>query len=80
MQLEFIPVEEFYFALTLAVRTLELDNPDLVQQMRSRLKNASTLSLLPSKIHLTTYFVFITTTIVLPLMLSRLDWQDKLLE
>lgn len=38
MQLEFIPVEEFYFALTLAVRTLEeLDNPDLVQQMRSRL-------------------------------------------
>ena len=39
MQLEFIPVEEFYFALTLAVRTLEeLDNPDLVQQMRSRLK------------------------------------------
>lgn len=70
MQLEFIPVEEFYFALTLAVRTLEeLDNPDLVQQMRSRLKKNAVnpqQSLLPSKIHLTTYFVFITTTIVLP--------------
>lgn len=38
MQLEFIPVEEFYFALTLAVRTLEdLGNPDLVEQVRSRL-------------------------------------------
>jgi len=45
MQLEFIPVEEFYFALTLAVRTLEeLDNPDLVQQMRSRRKMRSTLN------------------------------------
>lgn len=40
MQLEFIPVEEFYFALTLAVRTLEdLGNPDLVEQVRSRLKS-----------------------------------------
>ena len=39
MQLEFVPVEEFYFALTLAVRTLEeISNPDLVQQVRSRLQ------------------------------------------
>jgi hypothetical protein len=38
MQLEFVPVEEFYFALTLAVRTLEdLGGPELVEQMRSRL-------------------------------------------
>jgi outer membrane protein assembly factor BamE (lipoprotein component of BamABCDE complex) len=39
MQLEFIPVEEFYFALTLAVRTLEdLKTPGLCEQMRDRLE------------------------------------------
>lgn len=39
MQLEFVPVEEFYFALTLAVRTLEeLSQPGLVEQVRSRLQ------------------------------------------
>ncbi len=38
MQLEFISVENFYFALTLAVRTLEeLEGPDLVEQVRSQL-------------------------------------------
>ena len=38
MQLEFIPVEEFYFALTLAVRTLDdLEKPGLVAQVRSLL-------------------------------------------
>ncbi len=38
MQLEFIPVEEFYFALTLAVRTLDdLDQPGLVAKVRSLL-------------------------------------------
>lgn len=39
MQLEFVPVEEFYFALTLAVRTLEeITNPALVEQVQSRLR------------------------------------------
>ncbi|MCV3215869.1 hypothetical protein OGM63_20555 [Plectonema radiosum NIES-515] len=38
MQLEFIPVEEFYFALTLAVRTLDdLEKPGLLAQVRSHL-------------------------------------------
>lgn len=38
MQLEFIPVEEFYFALTLSVKTLdEIANPELLEQVRSRL-------------------------------------------
>lgn len=38
MRLEFVPVEEFYFALTLAVRTLEdLPSPDLVEKVRMRL-------------------------------------------
>jgi outer membrane protein assembly factor BamE (lipoprotein component of BamABCDE complex) len=39
MHLEFVPVEEFYFALTLAVRTLEdLDTPGLAEQVRLRLE------------------------------------------
>lgn len=38
MELEFIPVEDFYFALTLTLRTLEdLEKPGLVEQVRSRL-------------------------------------------
>ncbi|MBL1176087.1 hypothetical protein [Pantanalinema sp. GBBB05] len=39
MQLEFVPVEEFYFALTLAVKTLEeLTVPGLSEQVRVRLE------------------------------------------
>jgi hypothetical protein len=39
MRLEFVPVEEFYFALTLAVKTLEeVGNADRVEQVRSRLE------------------------------------------
>lgn len=38
MELKFVPVEEFYFALTLSVRTLEeLEKPGLIEQVRSRL-------------------------------------------
>jgi hypothetical protein len=38
LQLEFIPVQEFYFALTLAVRTLdEFGDPVLVEQFQSQL-------------------------------------------
>lgn len=38
MRLEFVPVEEFYFAITLCVRTLtEIENPELVAQMREKL-------------------------------------------
>ena len=38
MQLEFVPVEEFYFALTLAVRTLEdIATPSLVEQVKAKL-------------------------------------------
>lgn len=39
MQLEFVPVEEFYFALTLAVRTLDdLTTAGLAEQVEQRLK------------------------------------------
>lgn len=38
MRLEFIPVEEFYFAITLCVRTLtEIESPELVAQMQEKL-------------------------------------------
>jgi len=38
MRLEFVPVEEFYFAITLCVRTLaEIENPELVAQMQEKL-------------------------------------------
>ncbi len=39
MQFEFVPVEQFYFALTLSVRTLEdLTTPGLAEAVGSRLK------------------------------------------
>lgn len=39
MRLEFVPVEEFYFAITLCVRTLtEIENPELVAQMQEKLE------------------------------------------
>jgi hypothetical protein len=38
MELEFVPVEDFYFALTLAVRTLEeVEQPQLVETMKAKL-------------------------------------------
>lgn len=38
MKLEFVPVEEFYFALTLVVRTLEdVSTPGLAEEVRAKL-------------------------------------------
>ncbi|NJK29318.1 MAG: hypothetical protein HC851_06210 [Acaryochloris sp. RU_4_1] len=38
MHLEFVPVEEFYFAITLCVRTLtDIENTELVVQMQEKL-------------------------------------------
>jgi len=40
MQLEFVPVEEFYFELTLAVKTLEeIENPELAAKVGQILKD-----------------------------------------
>lgn len=39
MKLEFVPIEEFYFAITLAMRPLtDLGDSDLVEHVRSRLE------------------------------------------
>ena len=40
MQLDFVPVEDFYFELTLAVKTLEeIENPELAKQIGQILKD-----------------------------------------
>lgn len=84
MQLEFIPVEEFYFALTLAVRTLEdLEKPGLIEQVRSRLLaecgQCSTVA--PNKQNTFNYVFRVKGVDNSPasgLLVSVSDWQDKL--
>lgn len=84
MQLKFVPVEEFYFALTLAVRTLEeLDNPDLVQQVRSQLaEKCGQPSTVAAAQQNTFNYVFrvhdYDNSPAPQLIVSVSDWQDKL--
>lgn len=84
MQLEFIPVEEFYFALTLAVRTLEdLGNPDLVEKVRSRLESkCGQPSTVAAAQQNTFNYVFrvhgYDNSPAPDLVVSVADWQDKL--
>nr|WP_300872172.1 hypothetical protein [Thermosynechococcus sp. Uc] len=84
MELEFIPVEEFYFALTLAMRTLEdLGDAALVERVRSRLKErfgqASTVAAAKQN---TFNYVFrvkgVDNSPAPQLMLSIADWQGKI--
>ncbi len=84
IELEFIPVEDFYFALTLAVRTLEeLEKPDLVAQVRSRLlaEFGQPSTVAPGKQN-TFNYVFkvqgIDNSPASGLIVSVSDWQDKL--
>jgi hypothetical protein len=84
MQLEFIPVEEFYFALTLAVRTLEdVDVPGLTAQVRSRLESeCGQPSTVAAASQNTFNYVFRVLDIDNPpakqLIVSIADWQGKL--
>ncbi|MCU0565950.1 MAG: hypothetical protein MUF49_05065 [Oculatellaceae cyanobacterium Prado106] len=84
MQLEFVPVEEFYFALTLAVKTLE-EIPDaaILQAVRSRLESKydqpSTIA--PGKQNSFNYVFQVSDYDNSPapqLIVSISDWQDKL--
>ncbi|WP_460193377.1 hypothetical protein [Thermosynechococcus sp. FA-CM-4201] len=84
MELEFIPVEEFYFALTLAMRTLEdLGDAVFVERVRSRLKErfgqASTVAAGKQN---TFNYVFrvkgVDNSPARQLMLSIADWQGKI--
>lgn len=83
MQLEFVPVEEFYFALTLAVKTLEeFGSADLVQQTRSHLqeKLGQSSTLAPGKQNTFNYVFRVQGYDNSPspqLIVSISDWHDK---
>jgi hypothetical protein len=84
MQLKFVPVEEFYFALTLAVRTLsDFEKPGLVEQVREQMKakcgQPSTVA--PGKQNTFNYVFHVQDVDNSPapgLVVSISDWQDKL--
>lgn len=84
MQLEFVPVEEFYFALTLAVKTLEdIDEPNLAEEVGNRLKEKfgqpSTVAAAKQN---TFNYVFrvrdVDSSPAKQLVVSVADWQGKL--
>jgi hypothetical protein len=81
MQLEFVPVEEFYFALTLAVKTLEdIDNPAALEQVRSHLaeKFGQPSTIAPSRQTFSYVFRVSGYEAIDPLIVTISDWQDKL--
>lgn len=84
MRLEFVPVEEFYFALTLAVRTLEeIAGDELVNQVRSHLQNKlgqpSTVAAAKQNSFNYVFRVHEYDNSPAPqLVVSIADWQDKL--
>jgi hypothetical protein len=84
MQLEFVPVEDFYFALTLAVKTLdEVASPEVMEQVRSRLaeKYGQPSTIAPGKQNNFNYVFRVLDYDNSPspqLIVSILDWQDKL--
>jgi hypothetical protein len=84
MELEFVPVEEFYFALTLAVRTLEeLSGEELVNQVRSRLqeKYGQPSTVAAAKQNTFNYVFRVHNyddRLTSEIIVSIADWQDKL--
>jgi hypothetical protein len=84
MQLEFVPVEEFYFELTLAVKTLEeIENPELAAQIGQILKARYGQSSTVASANQNTYnYVFQITDVdnspFHRLIVSVADWGNKL--
>lgn len=84
MQLEFVPIEEFYFALTLAVRTLEdLETPGLAAQVREKLQqhygDPSTIAAASQNTYNYVFRVLDVDNSPAPqLVLSIADWQGNL--
>lgn len=83
MQLKFVPIEEFYFALTLAVRPLEdIGDGDLVEKVRSRLESfCGEPSTIAAAKQNNFNYVFIVTGDDSPapnLVITVADWQNKL--
>lgn len=84
MRFEFVPVEEFYFALTLAVRTLEdIGDAALVETARSQLQSkfgqASTVAAASQNTFNYVFRVYDYDNRPAPqLIVSVADWQNKL--
>ncbi len=83
MELVFVPVENFYFALTLGVKTLEeIEKPGLVEQVRSILQTKFGQPSTVAPGHQNTFnYVFQVsegTGQGKPLVVSIADWQDKI--
>lgn len=84
MQLEFVPIEEFYFALTLAVRTLEdITTPGLAKEVGERLQQECGEPSTVAAASQNTYnYVFIVkeydNSPSNQLILSISDWQGNL--
>jgi hypothetical protein len=84
MQLKFVPVEEFYFALTLCNKPLEeIDDPDLTEKvgllLKDRFGQSSTVA---SAQQNTFHYVFRVLEVdhdpAPQLVVSISDWHDKL--
>ncbi|CCH67127.1 hypothetical protein RINTHH_9720 [Richelia intracellularis HH01] len=84
MKLEFVPVDKFYFAITLAVRTLEyLEYPGLVDSTRSELfrEYGQPSTVAPGKQNTFNYVFSVLGVDNSPssqLIVSISDWQNKL--
>ncbi len=84
MQLQFVPVDDFYFALTLCVRTLEeIEDPALVERVRSHLiQTLGQPSTVAAADQNTFNYVFqvpdYDNSPAPQLVVSVADWQDKL--
>jgi hypothetical protein len=84
MQLEFVPIEDFYFALTLAVRPLEdIGDGDLVEKVRSRLEiTCGEPSTIAAATQNNFNYVFVVSdgdnSPARSLVVSVADWQNKL--
>ena len=82
MQLEFVPVEDFFFALTLAVRTLEeVEQPNLAIEVGAKLATKFGQSSTVAAANQNNYnYVFKVHGVAEApnLVVSVADWQDKL--
>jgi hypothetical protein len=82
MQLEFVPVEDFFFALTLAVRTLEeVEQPNLAIEVGAKLaeKFGQSSTVAAASQNNYNYVFKVQGVAEAPnLVVSVADWQDKL--
>jgi hypothetical protein len=82
MQLEFVPVEDFFFALTLAVRTLEeVEQPNLAIEVGAKLaeKFGQSSTVAAASQNNYNYVFKVHGVAEAPnLVVSVADWQDKL--